>query len=69
MPALCNALAPICGDRCTMPKGHTGDYHECDEPGRGRAGWYGDNSDDPAALESEVRCRAWRTHRVGEGES
>jgi hypothetical protein len=56
----CNALAPICGDRCTLPKGHEGEHHQKHAGGRLISGWYGDHSDDPQALESERRCSMWK---------
>jgi hypothetical protein len=59
---LCNALAPICGDRCTLEKDHTNadGHHQMHAGGRLISGWYGDHSGDPGALESEMRCRGKR---------
>lgn len=54
--ALCNALAPILGDRCTLPKDHPGRYHYCKKDGEpGSSSWEGDYSDDPDALASAER--------------
>lgn len=52
---ICNALAPICGDRCTLKKGHAGNEHQMYRNGRRISGWCGDYSDDPDALESAAR--------------
>ena len=52
----CGALAPICGQRCTLPKGHDREHQFWSE-GRRRAGWYGDYSDDIEAQVSEKRSK------------
>lgn len=62
-PEVCNALAPICGDRCTREKGHEKGggplphHHQLWKGGRLVCGWVGDFSSDPSALESEARCK------------
>ena len=53
----CNALAPVCGDRCTLPKGHSEPDHQNVSATRGTSGWFGDHSNDPGALASEARCK------------
>jgi hypothetical protein len=53
----CNALAPICGQRCTLSKGHDRE-HQHWVNGRRRSGWYGDYSNDPEALASEHKSKA-----------
>lgn len=53
-PTMCNALAPICGERCTLPVGHERE-HQFWENGRRWSGWYGDYSNDPGATASTQR--------------